>query len=424
MNHLGSGFRLATLALAIGLLSACSELQSLQERFAADPLLRQNTTERKSDLEQQIQGDREQQTPVVNLPQDFPVEIPTIPRAELIEANETGKTVWKAQQSGTRIFNFYQQALTSNGWKILQSVASEAGGNKTLTASLDNLEINISIEPEGAESKTVFAISYHRNNRIASSETKQLTTTDPNPEKEKTKPSPRIEEQKPAPLSYSDLDTIPEQLQAYVKEVIALGSIVIEPNKHNGDRLFQPNKTVTRREFARWLVRTNNTMYSHRPSQEVRLAASNKTPAFKDIPVFDPDFPYIQALAETGIVPSILTGDSSQILFRPDAPLTREDFIIWKLPLDIRRSLPSASIEAIEKTWGFEDTAQINSLALRALFADFQNGENSNLRRAFGYTILFQPNKTVTRAEAVASFWYFGYQGDGISAEEALKIQN
>ena len=423
MNYLGSGFRLTTLALAIGLLSACSQLQSLQERFAVDPLLRQNTTERKSDREQ-TQSNRDLPTPVVNLPQDFPVEIPTIPRAELIEANETGKTVWKAQQSGTRIFNFYQQALTSNGWEILQSVDPEAEGNKTLTASLDNLEINISIEPEQAKSKTNFTISYHRNNKIASSETNQLTTTDLNPKKEKRKPSPRIEEQKPAPLSYSDLDKIPEQLRAYVKEVIALGSIAIEPNNYNSDRLFQPNKAITRREFARWLVRTNNTMYSHRPSQEIRLATSNKTPAFKDIPVSDPDFAYIQALAETGIVPSILTGDSSQILFRPDAPLTREDFIIWKVPLDIRRSLPSASIEAIEKTWGFEDTAQIDSLALRALFADFQNGENSNLRRAFGYTILFQSNKTVTRAEAVASFWYFGYQGDGISAEEALKIQN
>jgi len=420
MNYLSSSFRLAGIALGIGLLSACSDLQSLQERFAPDPQLTANDREVKSDSPAK-QDDR----PVVNLPADFPVAIPTIPRSQLIAADEEGKTFWQARQSGDRIFNFYREALSANGWEIIESVDPQTEGNKSLTASLEDLEINISVEPDRPNELTSFAISYHRNEKITSSQpTKEFTTTDRDKTENKPERSSGIETKKSAPTSYSDLNKTPEQLRPYVKEVVALGSIAVSAEDYNRDRLFQPNKAIKRREFARWLVTTNNIMYSHRPSQEIRLATANKQPVFKDIPVSDPDFPYIQGLAETGIVPSILTGDSSQILFRPDAPLTREDLIAWKVPLDIRRSLPSASIEAIEKTWGFEDTAQIDPLALRSLFADFQNGENSNVRRSFGYTILFQPNKTVTRAEAAAAFWYFGYQGDGISAEEALKILN
>ncbi|MGB3642768.1 MAG: S-layer homology domain-containing protein, partial [Rivularia sp. (in: cyanobacteria)] len=55
--------------------------------------------------------------------------------------------------------------------------------------------------------------------------------------------------------------------------------------------------------------------------------------------------------------------------------------------------------------------------------ADYQNGEQSNIRRVFGYTTLFQPKKAVTRAEAAAALWYFGTESEGISAKEALKLK-
>jgi hypothetical protein len=55
--------------------------------------------------------------------------------------------------------------------------------------------------------------------------------------------------------------------------------------------------------------------------------------------------------------------------------------------------------------------------------ADFQNSEQANIRRVFGYTTLFQPKKPVTRAEAAAALWYFGSQGEGLSAKEAQKLK-
>jgi hypothetical protein len=52
--------------------------------------------------------------------------------------------------------------------------------------------------------------------------------------------------------------------------------------------------------------------------------------------------------------------------------------------------------------------------------ADYQSGDRSNIRRAFGYTTLLQPQKPVTFAEVVSTIWYFG-ASDGQSARDALK---
>ena len=156
-------------------------------------------------------------------------------------------------------------------------------------------------------------------------------------------------------------------------------------------------------------------------AKKIRLATTSSELAFQDIKPNDPDFAAIQGLAEAGLIPSVLTQENDNLLFRPEAPLTREDLLAWKVPLDIRKALPKASIENIEDSWGFQDATNINTLSMRALFADFQNGDRSNVRRMFGYTTLFQPKKSVTRGEAAASLWYFGFQGDGMTAKEALK---
>ncbi|MFM6529809.1 MAG: S-layer homology domain-containing protein, partial [Dolichospermum sp.] len=100
----------------------------------------------------------------------------------------------------------------------------------------------------------------------------------------------------------------------------------------------------------------------------------------------DADFPLIQGLAEAGLINSILSGDATAVLFRPDAPLTREQLLLWKVPLDTRQSLPGANLEAVKQTWGFQDAGNIEPKALKAILADFQNAEQSNIRRVFGYT--------------------------------------
>ncbi|HEY9659228.1 MAG TPA: S-layer homology domain-containing protein, partial [Allocoleopsis sp.] len=151
------------------------------------------------------------------------------------------------------------------------------------------------------------------------------------------------------------------------------------------------------------------------------LAVASDQPTFQDVPSSDPDFGVIQGLANAGLIPSPLSGDSTVVTFRPNTPLTREEMILWKVPVDLRQALPNATIEAVQQSWGFQDAARIDPKALRAVLADYQNGDLANIRRAFGYTTLFQPKKAATRAEAAAALWFFGLQADGISAKDALQ---
>lgn len=218
------------------------------------------------------------------------------------------------------------------------------------------------------------------------------------------------------PSQPSDLSQVPAEFQTYITDLTNLGALQITNSKG-----FEPNKVITRREYARWLVAANNLIYANVPARKIRLGASTDQPAFKDVAATDPDFGAIQGLANAGLIPSALSGESSAVNFRPNAPLTREDLIAWKVPVDTRRSLPNATLDAIKESWGFQDTAKIDPKVLRAVLADYQNGDLSNIRRAFGYTTLFSPKKTVSRAEAAAVLWFFGAQGDGLSAKDALQ---
>ena len=228
---------------------------------------------------------------------------------------------------------------------------------------------------------------------------------------------------------FSDLAKVPPALQPWVQDVAQLGLLRPETSgaktsQTSGKQPFAPNKPIARREYARWLVTANNRIYGTETAKQIRLGVETAKPAFQDVARTDPDFSAIQGLAEAGILASPLSGDATTVLFRPDAPLTREQLVLWKVPLDTRQGLPKATLEAVQQTWGFQDAARIDPKAMRAVLADFQNGDRANIRRVFGYTTLFQPQKPVTRAEAAAALWYFGTDGEGRSAREVLQLEN
>ena len=181
---------------------------------------------------------------------------------------------------------------------------------------------------------------------------------------------------------------------------------------------FRPNQAMTRREYARWLLATNNKFYAGERTRKIRPGVNSSQPVFQDVPITDKDFASIQGLAEAGIIPSPLTGSTTTITFRPNAPLTRKDLLLWKVPLDTRQALPEASISAVAQAWGFQDADKIEPRTLQAVLADYQNGDFANIRRAFNYTTLFQPDKAATRAEGAAVLWRFGKSAEGITAAE------
>ena len=210
---------------------------------------------------------------------------------------------------------------------------------------------------------------------------------------------------------FSDLETVPTPLRPWIKDLNKLGTITPKTGIQ-----FQPNILVARREYARWLLQTNNRLYKNQPSRQIRLAQTTDTASFPDIPSNHPDFAIIQGLANAGLIGG--TGDR----FRPNDPLLREDLVQWKIPIDLRQPLPNATLETVTQVYGFKDSDRISENALSAVFADAQLRDISNIRRSFGFTTLLQPQKPVTRAEAAASLWYFGTATDGISAAKVLEL--
>lgn len=384
--------RLQILIVSLAFLTACRGNTSIEGWFAPDPNLKNNT---------------QTGTPTnVNSPQpdSLPPEIPRYPGAQLLETDpestpERGRTRWLSADASNLIASFYQQEFTKNNWQIISSPSPDATGAETpLTARLDGLEVSLSFLPTAQTAgKTEFSLLYQSSNA----------------------PSPS-----PSPLAtetilqnsgnFPDINALSEPLRRYIQDLARLGVLT-----GTSDR-FAPDQPISRREYARWLVAANNAIYTNIPGKQIRLGTKAEQPAFQDVRPNDPDFPAIQGLAQAGLIPSRLSGDSSALQFRPNAPLTREELIWWKVPLDNRKALPAATIDSIKETWGFQDTAKINPKIIRAVYADFQNGEQSNIRRVFGYTTLFQPQKSVTRAEAAAALWYFGSQGEGMSAADAL----
>lgn len=384
--------RLQILIVSLAFLTACRGNTSIEGWFAPDPNLKNNT---------------QTGTPTnVNSPQpdSLPPEIPRYPGAQLLETDpestpERGRTRWLSADASNLIASFYQQEFTKNNWQIIPSPSPDAAGAETpLTARRDGLEVSLSFLPTAQTAgKTEFSLLYQSSNAPSPSPSPLTTGTIPQNSG-----------------NFSDLNALSEPLRRYIQDLARLGVLT-----GTGDR-FAPDQPISRREYARWLVAANNAIYANIPGKQIRLGTKAEQPAFQDVLPNDPDFPAIQGLAQAGLIPSRLSGDSSALQFRPNAPLTREELIWWKVPLDNRKALPAATIDSIKETWGFQDTAKINPKIIRAVYADFQNGEQSNIRRVFGYTTLFQPQKSVTRAEAAAALWYFGSQGEGMSAADAL----
>ncbi|WP_045054940.1 S-layer homology domain-containing protein [Aliterella atlantica] len=375
------------------------------------------------------------------LPADFPSTIPLYPNAQLQEV--TGQenvqlTRWASSDPITAVQSFYENQLRSQNWEILSQPSNEQ--TSTIEARSGDLQVTIVIEPNlvntaptqgnTGQQSTQFTIQYNRNsaNTPVASAPQQGEEGFIGPVAPSS-PQPTTPSNTTTPSStqvFTDIDKAPAELRPYIQDLAELGVLSTQAtaNKSNtAAQQFNPTKTITRREYARWLFAANNQINSTRPAQQIRAASTTQS-AFQDVKPSDPDFAAIQGLADAGIIPSSLSGDSSAVLFRPNAPLTREQLIAWKVPLDTRQALPAASQEAVKESWGFQDVGKIDPKALRAILADFQNSDQSNIRRAFGFTTLFQPKKPVTRAEAAAVLWYFGNSSEGISAKEVLQVKN
>ena len=426
---------LTLIILLLSSLTACANSpvsKNLEQTFAADPKLKENPV----NLGQNVANPNPQNQPQAELPADFPTEIPRYPNAQLQEVTTTAPTTntrWFTSDSADKIQAFYKQQFQNNNWQILEQPNQPTG---SLAARFNDLKVTVAAVPTQNPGVTEFTIQYVKETSPTTAETTPENNVAVSPTTEATPEVAATPEETSAPdatiltgtsLIFSDINKAPKELRSYVTELGELG--VLTPAKNAGktdsdSTVFEPNKVITKREFARWLMAANNQIQTNQPAKQMRLANESSQPTFQDVPRTDPDFAAIQGLAEAGIIPSQLSGDNTALLFRPDAPLTREQMILWKVPLDTKLTTSGATFDAIKQTWGFQDTFKIEPKALKAVLTDFQNGDASNIRRVFGYTTLFQPKKPVTRAEAAGTIWFFGTPTEGISAKEALKVKN
>ncbi|RAQ45839.1 S-layer homology domain-containing protein [Arthrospira sp. O9.13F] len=405
------------------LLSSCANStlgDSLQQSLEADSQLQENPP-----FQESAATENQPISPpddFLKLPENFPQEIAIYPGSNLqdvtLAASDTQKTstVWRTTDPIDLVRTYYQNRLASDGWEIVSNADQESDG--LLVATKQDLQVTINLKLDQVlEGKTKFSIDYSRDPEAIASQpqpTPSESPESPDPTAATSSPTPEPETTPTPTPTPSTTGDIPQELKQFAMDVAKLG--VFEQNFPN------PNQAITRGEFARALVQANNKIYADIPGRQIRLAISSSQPVFTDVPANHPYFSEIQGLAEAGLIPSSLSGDTTAVQFRPDAPLTREYLILWKVPLDIRQGLPQGTVDAVEQRWGFQDASKINSNAIRAILADFDNGDNANIRRVFGFTTLFQPQKTVTRAEAATALWYFGFQGDGRTVREILEV--
>lgn len=156
---------------------------------------------------------------------------------------------------------------------------------------------------------------------------------------------------------------------------------------------FAPTGSITRAEFVRWLVTTNN-RYSKLGlgnRQPIRLA-EHKTSTFSDVSPNHPNFRYIQGMVDAGFVIGY-----DETTFAPDRPLSREELVAIKGAVDYNENKTSASLQSHQSNWS--DSHKISTKYYGAFYWD-RYTHSPNIERTFGSFKAFRPQQNATRAEA------------------------
>jgi len=173
---------------------------------------------------------------------------------------------------------------------------------------------------------------------------------------------------------------------------------------------FNPDAPVKRRDFVRWLFKTNNALFANSPSHQIHPARSDEKPAFKDLPPTDPDFQYVQGMNDAAIAVGFPDG-----AFRADQPITREQAIAVKSLLDhggLRDTFSGRNILYLRNylpPWKDRDAISITYIgAIGQDHYDEGDAAVDNIGRTFGAISVFRPLETVTRGEAAEMFQRIG----------------
>ncbi len=167
---------------------------------------------------------------------------------------------------------------------------------------------------------------------------------------------------------------------------------------------FHPGDPVKRRDFVRWLFKTNNAVWTDQPSRQIHPADATAQSSFSDFASSDPDFRYVQGLSDAGI--AVGFPDKT---FKADQPLTREQMIAIKSGLDrggVDKSYAEDASYARYNLPPWKDKEKVQKTYAGAVATDVQDDPKDgspkidNIGRTFGAIAMFRPQQPVTRAQA------------------------
>src|SRR4028119_713014 len=270
--------------------------KALEEALAADPKLKQNPVVFSSPPP----ATAVETNSTAKLPPDFPTEIPLYPNAQLIEVggetDPSPKNVllrWESTDPVNSVQNFYSTEFGRRNWEIVSRPTAEGQGS--FVATRDNLRVTVSLSPtQKVGGSTEFAIDYSKDSpEIAASpqpnnsESSASPTPSPTPSNSEGTTPGSSASPKSAKVSEQE-GQIPQQLRQYVADLTQLEVLKVRSSPRasltTASTLPKPNKIVTRREYARWLVAANNQIYASRQAKQIRLAVDSSEPAFSDLP--------------------------------------------------------------------------------------------------------------------------------------------
>jgi hypothetical protein len=165
---------------------------------------------------------------------------------------------------------------------------------------------------------------------------------------------------------------------------------------------FNPYGTVPRAEYVRWLVMANNVYFKSQPDKQIRLAEANSRQSFVDVPKSNPDFKYIQGMANSGFLIGI---DKNH--FAPSRPLTREEMIAILMSRDansaaLPKAIPPSGWNYSAGGWSLSVDFTDRNKVSKPYWGAFQlnNGWGNSyavqeVKRIYGNTKVFDPQKTV-----------------------------
>uniref|UniRef100_A0A453MMX5 SLH domain-containing protein n=1 Tax=Aegilops tauschii subsp. strangulata TaxID=200361 RepID=A0A453MMX5_AEGTS len=349
----------------------------------------------------------------------------------------------------------YQDTTFTSDIMVLESgdvvqisdAAIEAAASHTYVQDTEQSPDKLSTEDGLSASTFPDYVAYGSTDQMLPSGSNDLPTQDANPAKAIQDPaSDQDQAQNAKPFSSGIGIPAPSMLSAALQ--VPAGQIVVpavvDPTQGNALAALQVLKVIepdaragdlcTRREYARWLVVASNSLSRNTYSKvyPAMYIENVSELAFDDVTTEDPDFPFIQGLAEAGLISSKLSRsdmdvaenvENNHYFFSADSPLSRQDLVSWKMALD-KRQLPEVDKNSLYKTSGYIDIDKIDTAAWPALVADLGAGDQSITALAFGslyfylflltfgswtvakthlltgFTRLFQPDKPVTKGQA------------------------